>query len=77
MKVGDIGYILVNNRTVEEVVIKSISGNIHTVQFTNTNKAIRLPKHRLFSTVEEAMSNVPASDIKYSQERFNRPPELH
>jgi len=56
MNVGDLCYILVNNRIVEEVIIKGVNGNLYTLKFVNEDKTIRLTKHRLFATKEEAMS---------------------
>jgi len=78
MKVGDICYILINNRTVEEVIIKNVNGNLYTLKFVNEDKTIRLTKHRLFTTKEDALITIPKSKTNDSNEiRGNRPPMLH
>jgi len=78
MKVGDICYILINNKTVQEVVIKSISGNLYTIKFVGEDKTIRLPKHRLFTNKVDATNAIPNNKASVSKEiRGNRPPTLH
>lgn len=78
MKVGDTCYILVNNRIIQEVIIKSISGNLYTLKFVNENKTIRLPKHRLFTTMQDATMAIPNNKLSGKQERkWNKPPMLH
>lgn len=56
LKKNDTGWIVENNLSVREVRIVNISGNLITIQFDNT--VIRLPKHRIYETCEEAMRSI-------------------
>lgn len=53
---GDTAWIVESNMYVREVSIINISGNLLTVKFNNA--AIRLPKHRIYETYEEAVSSI-------------------
>lgn len=53
---GDTAWIVENNMCVREVIIVNISGNLITVKFNSA--AIRLPKHRVHETYEEAVSSI-------------------
>jgi hypothetical protein len=77
MKAGDQVYIVLNNAKVVTVVITAVSGNMYTLRILDSNKAIRLPKHRLFKTEEEAWNTVPDYHKKVTQRRGFRPPDLH
>lgn len=56
LKKNDTAWIVENNLSVREVTIINISGNLITVKFNHT--AIRLPKHRIYETYEEAVSSI-------------------
>lgn len=53
---GDTAWIVESNMYVREVSIINISGNLLTVKFNNAT--IRLPKHRIYETYEEAVSSI-------------------
>ena len=53
---GDTAWIVESNMYVREVSIINISGNLLTVKFNNA--AIRLPKHRIYETYEEAVISI-------------------
>lgn len=53
---GDTAWIVESNMYVREVSIINISGNLLTVKFNNV--AIRLPKHRIYETYEEAAKSI-------------------
>lgn len=57
MKKGDICYFLESNRTIIQGEIKSVSGNLYTISLPSGG-AIRLPKHRIYESVEEAEKSV-------------------
>lgn len=67
LKKNDTAWIVENNLSVREVRIVNISGNLVTVKFDNT--AIRLPKHRIYETYEEAVSSIKF--VKPKQDRRN------
>lgn len=80
MKVGDICYIIANGRIIKEATITKVSGNLYTIRFTGTYKAITLPKHRLYDSVESANKILVDKGIISTEDkeiRANRPPELH
>lgn len=56
LKKNDTGWIVESNMYVREVSIINISGNLLTVKFNNA--AIRLPKHRIYETYEEAVISI-------------------
>lgn len=53
---GDTAWIVENNMYVREVSIINISGNLLTIKFNDT--AIRLSKHRIYETYEEAANSI-------------------
>lgn len=53
---GDTAWIVESNMYVREVSIINISGNLITIKFNNA--AIRLPKHRIYETYEEAAKSI-------------------
>ena len=57
MKAGDSCYFLESNRTIIKGQVKSVSGNLYTILLPSGG-AIRLPKHRIYGTVEEAEKNI-------------------
>lgn len=57
MKAGDTCYFLESNRTIVQGTIKSFSGNLYTILLPSGG-AIRLPKHRIYNTAEEADKNI-------------------
>jgi predicted transcriptional regulator len=77
MKVGDQVYIVLNNSKVVPVIIVSVSDNIYTIKFLDNDGAIRLPKHRLFASEDEAWSSVPDYKKKVIEKRGYRPPDFH
>lgn len=77
MKVGDVCYIIMNNRVIEEVVITQVSGNLYTLRFMNRDKAIRLPKHRLYNSLEETKKVIGIVDIEHEETKRIRPPMRH
>ena len=61
LKVGDTCYIIKNGRTVSSATTVSIGGGFYTIRFPDSNGMIRLKKHRIFSTQEEALSSIPSA----------------
>ena len=61
---GKTAFIIENGKHVREVKIIGISGGIYTVQF-DSESAIRVKRHRLFKTEEEAMEAM--QNLKGSQ----------
>ena len=57
MKAGDTCYFLESNRTIVQGTIKSVSGNLYTILLPSGG-AIRLPKHRIYESVEEAEKSI-------------------
>ena len=57
MKAGDLCYFLESNRTIAQGTIKSISGNLYTILLPSGG-AIRLPEHRIYSTIEETEKSI-------------------
>lgn len=58
LKVGDTCYIVKNGRVVSPAAIVSISGGFYTLRLPDTNGMIRLKKHRIFSTQQEAEATI-------------------
>lgn len=57
MKKGDTCWFIENNARIIQGTIKSVSGNLYTILLPSGG-AIRLPKHRIYGTVEEAEKNI-------------------
>ena len=57
MKKGDTRWFIENNARIIQGTIKSVSGNLYTILLPSGG-AIRLPKHRIYGTVEEAQKSV-------------------
>ena len=57
MKKGDICYFLESNRTIIKGELKSVSGNLYTILLPSGG-AIRLPKHRIYKSIEEAEKSI-------------------
>ncbi len=53
-KAGDIAYIVESKRFIREVKILKFSGDLYTLQFTDSGGGIKLRENRLFRTKEEA-----------------------
>lgn len=49
--------VLESNRTIIKGKIKSVSGNLYTI-LLHSGGAIRLPKHRIYESVEEAEKSI-------------------
>lgn len=60
MKKGDTCWFIENNVRIIQGKIKSISGNLYTILLPSGG-AIRLPKHRIYNTAEEADKNIRKS----------------
>ena len=58
MKVGDVAYIVESNRIIREVKIVRCSGGMFLVKFPDTGGGIKVKRHRLFATREEAESSI-------------------
>lgn len=67
LKPGDVGYIVENNNKVTQIRILACNGNLYTIKLNGG--AIRLPKHRIFKSEEEAndslMKNKDTHTRKY------------
>lgn len=63
MKKGDKYWIIENGRIVTPIEILSVSGNLVTIR-TEKGCGMRLPRHRLFESEEEAESKVPKPEKK-------------
>lgn len=63
MKAGDSCYFLKSNRTIIKGKIKSVSGNLYTILLPSGG-AIRLPKHRIYKSIEEAEKNIKKNTNK-------------
>ena len=57
-KTGDTCYFLESNRHVVEGTIRSCAGGNYIVKY-GQGKGIRLPKNRLYKTLEEAEAAMP------------------
>lgn len=57
MKKGDTCWFIENNARIIQGTIKSISGNLYTILLPSGG-AIRLPKHRIYNTAEEAEKSI-------------------
>lgn len=57
-KTGDTCYFLESNRHVVEGTIRSCAGGSYIVKY-GQGKGIRLPKNRLYKTLEEAEAAMP------------------
>lgn len=71
LKVGDTCYIVKNGRIVSPAAIVSISGGFYTLRLPDTNGMIRLKKHRVFSTQQEAELAIPATTAKMQSNPYN------
>jgi hypothetical protein len=57
-KPGDKAYILESNRMVTEVTVKKCAGGLYMITMP-TGGAIKVKKHRLYATLEEAENALP------------------
>ena len=57
MKPGDSCYFVESNRSIIQGTIKTISGNLYTILLPSGG-AIRLPKHRIYESEEEAERSI-------------------
>lgn len=55
---NDTAYLLESNRTIREVKILKISGELYTIRFVNGGGGIKVRESRLFSSVEEAKASI-------------------
>lgn len=53
-KAGDIAYIVESKRFIREVKVLKLSGDLYTLQFTDSGGGIKLRGNRLFRTKKEA-----------------------
>lgn len=65
-QVGDIVYIVENNRKVSSAVIRKISGGFYSLRIS-ASCVIRLKEHRIFGTYDEALESLRKTErsIKY------------
>lgn len=78
MEGGDLCYIITNNINIIPVVILKVSGNIYTIKFVNSKTAIRLPKHRLYKSEEDALRFLGVyKEDSEEQKRGYRAPDRH
>ena len=66
LKPGTRAYIIESNRTVREVLIKRISGNLCLVLF-GTGRGIQVGRHRLFSSKDAAEGYLTELKGKYDK----------
>lgn len=71
LKVGDTCYIVKNGRTVSPASIVSISGGFYTLRFPDSNGMIRLKKHRIFSTQQDAEATIASATVKTHYNPYN------
>lgn len=71
LKVGDTCFIVENGRIVSPATIVSISGGFYTLRFPDTNGMIRLKKHRIFSTQQEAETTISSATTKTHYNPYN------
>lgn len=71
LKAGDTCYIVKNGRIVSPAAIVSISGGFYTLRFPDTNGMIRLKKHRIFTTQQEAEASIPAAAVRTPYNPYN------
>lgn len=55
---GDLAYIVESNRFIREVKIIRASGELYTLQFTDTRGGLKLTESRLYKTREEAEASI-------------------
>lgn len=75
MKVNDIVFVVLNGSIITKAEILKKSGNLYNIKFGG--KVIRLPKHRLFKTEEDARNSISNYYNKVIEKRGFRPPDLH
>ena len=68
-KIGDTVYVVESNKRVVEMIIVNISGNLYLLRYKNGQGGYRVPKHRLFKSIED-------TGIAYD-EKMIRPPQWH
>lgn len=71
LHVGDTCYIIKNGRNVASATIVSISGGFYTLRFSDSNGMIRLKKHRIFATQQEAEESIPYTAAKTHYNPYN------
>lgn len=71
LNVGDTCYIVKNGRIVSPAAIVSISGGFYTLRLPDTNGMIRLKKHRIFSTQQEAECSIHTTTTKRQSNPYN------
>ena len=62
-KKDDIVYIIENNKIIKPARVVSRQGEFYTIQLVGSCGAIRLKKHRLYSSEEEAMAVLNGREI--------------
>lgn len=68
MKKGDTCWIIENGRTISAAEIVTVSGNLCLIKL-ESGKALRIPKHRLYKTFEDADKEVS----KHRKKSFRSP----
>ena len=57
-KPGDLAYIVESNRYIREVQIRSASGGMYVIRFTDTGGGIKVKESRLFPSKADAEQRV-------------------
>lgn len=57
-QVGDIAYLVENNRNVSEGRIIRVCGDLFTFQFRSGKGGTKVKAHRLFATKESALASI-------------------
>ena len=73
-KAGDNAYIVESNRIIRECTIVRASGNLYIIRFENGG-GIQVPRHRIFTSKEEAEDSVPAIAVEKQQRKYRSPYE--
>ena len=63
-KPNDTAFLVESNRIVREVLVKKASGGMYLVVFKDTGGGIRVNKHRLYATKEEAEQHTINGTLK-------------
>ena len=70
--VGQHVFVISNNSYVMEMVILRISGDFFTLRSVNQGSGMRLKKHRIYATKEEAQKVLDEEIKKRNQQNFSR-----
>ena len=70
--VGQHVFVISNNSYVMEMVILRISGDFFTLRSVNQGSGMRLKKHSIYATKEEAQKVLDEEIKKRNQQNFSR-----